>query len=131
VQDLVADARTQPGKITFASGGPASSLHVAIEVLRLATKIDTNYVPYGGTAPAINAHSWAVTSRPYERTHLGDDGTGMRELRTAGAPFRDISHTIAAEFRKAMTPMTVKRILERTARAVLPALSQRATGGRL
>jgi tripartite-type tricarboxylate transporter receptor subunit TctC len=55
VQELVADAKAQPGKITFASGGPASSLHVAIEVLRLATKIDINYVPYGGTAPAINA----------------------------------------------------------------------------
>jgi tripartite-type tricarboxylate transporter receptor subunit TctC len=55
VQELVADAKAQPGKVTFASGGPASSLHVAIEVLRLATKIDINYVPYGGTAPAINA----------------------------------------------------------------------------
>lgn len=54
VQDLVADAKANPGKITFASGGPATSLHVAIEVLRLATKIDINYVPYGGTAPAIN-----------------------------------------------------------------------------
>ena len=39
----------------LASGGPATSLHVAIEVLRLATKIDINYVPYGGTAPAMNA----------------------------------------------------------------------------
>jgi tripartite-type tricarboxylate transporter receptor subunit TctC len=55
VQELVADAKANPGKITFASGGPATSLHVAIEVLRLATKIDINYVPYGGTAPAINA----------------------------------------------------------------------------
>jgi tripartite-type tricarboxylate transporter receptor subunit TctC len=55
VNDLVAEAKAQPGKITFASGGPGSSLHVAIEVLRLATRIDTNYVPYGGTAPAINA----------------------------------------------------------------------------
>lgn len=54
-QELVADARANPGKITFASGGPATSLHVAIEVLRLETKIDINYVPYGGTAPAINA----------------------------------------------------------------------------
>ena len=54
VQDLVADAKAHPGKITFASGGPATSLHVAIEVLKLATKIDANYVPYGGTAPAIN-----------------------------------------------------------------------------
>jgi tripartite-type tricarboxylate transporter receptor subunit TctC len=55
VQELVADARANPGKITFASGGPATSLHIAIEVLRLATKIDTNYVPYGGSGPAINA----------------------------------------------------------------------------
>jgi tripartite-type tricarboxylate transporter receptor subunit TctC len=54
IHELVADAKANPGKITFASGGPATSLHVAIEVLRLATKIDVNYVPYGGTAPAIN-----------------------------------------------------------------------------
>ncbi len=54
-KELVADAKANPGKITFASGGPATSLHVAIEVLRLETKIDINYVPYGGTAPAINA----------------------------------------------------------------------------
>src|SRR5205085_9337608 len=32
VQEVVADAKAQPGKITFASGGPASSLHVANEV---------------------------------------------------------------------------------------------------
>src|SRR6201999_1253226 len=55
VQELVADAKANPGKITFASGGPATSLHIAIEVLRLATKIDTNYVPYGGSGAAINA----------------------------------------------------------------------------
>ena len=55
MQELVADAKANPGKITFASGGPATSLHVAIEVLRLATKIDINYVPYGGSGPAINA----------------------------------------------------------------------------
>jgi tripartite-type tricarboxylate transporter receptor subunit TctC len=55
VQELVADAKANPGKITFASGGPATSLHVAIEVLRLATKIDINYVPYGGSGPAITA----------------------------------------------------------------------------
>lgn len=55
VQELVDYAKANPGKFTFASGGPATSLHVAIEVLRLATKIDTNYVPYGGSGPAVNA----------------------------------------------------------------------------
>ena len=53
--DLVAAARANPGKFAFASGGPASSLHIAIEVLRRATGIDINYIPYGGTAPAIDA----------------------------------------------------------------------------
>ena len=55
MQELVADAKANPGKITFASGGPATSLHIAIEVLRLATKIDINYVPYGGSGPAVTA----------------------------------------------------------------------------
>src|SRR6476619_6494122 len=64
LQELVADAKANPGKITFASGGPATSLHIAIEVVRLATKIDINYVPYGGSGPAITAlmggHAQAV-----------------------------------------------------------------------
>jgi tripartite-type tricarboxylate transporter receptor subunit TctC len=54
VQDLVEAARAKPG-MAFASGGPGSSLHVAIEVLRLATGITISYVPYGGSGPAINA----------------------------------------------------------------------------
>jgi tripartite-type tricarboxylate transporter receptor subunit TctC len=55
INDLIGAARENPGKITFASGGPATSLHIAIEVLKRATGIDINYVPYGGTAPAISA----------------------------------------------------------------------------
>ena len=53
--DLVAAARAKPGELAFASGGPGSSLHVAIEVLKRAANITLTYVPYGGTAPAINA----------------------------------------------------------------------------
>src|SRR5262249_4625647 len=53
--DLIAAARAKPGELVFASGGPGSSLHVAIEVLKRAANINLTYVPYGGTAPAINA----------------------------------------------------------------------------
>jgi tripartite-type tricarboxylate transporter receptor subunit TctC len=53
--DLVAAARAKPGELAFASGGPGSSLHIAIEVLRRAANLNITYVPYGGTAPAINA----------------------------------------------------------------------------
>jgi tripartite-type tricarboxylate transporter receptor subunit TctC len=51
--DLIAAAREKPGELAFASGGPASSLHIAIEVLRRAAGISITYVPFGGTAPAI------------------------------------------------------------------------------
>src|SRR5262245_426838 len=53
--DLLAAARTKPGELSLASGGPASALHVAFEVVRRAAGVTMTYVPYGGTAPAINA----------------------------------------------------------------------------
>jgi tripartite-type tricarboxylate transporter receptor subunit TctC len=55
LDDLIKAARAEPGKLALASGGPASSLHVAFEVLKRAAKIDMTYVPYGGTAPSVNA----------------------------------------------------------------------------
>ncbi|HYJ43233.1 MAG TPA: tripartite tricarboxylate transporter substrate-binding protein, partial [Xanthobacteraceae bacterium] len=53
--DLIGAARAKPGEVVFSSGGPASSLHIAIEVLKRAADINITYVPYPGTAPAINA----------------------------------------------------------------------------
>ncbi len=53
--DLLAAARAKPGELSLASGGPASALHVAFEVVRRAADVTMTYVPYGGTAPAINA----------------------------------------------------------------------------
>jgi tripartite-type tricarboxylate transporter receptor subunit TctC len=55
LNDLIAGAREKPGQVVFASGGPASSLQVAIEVLKRASNITITYVPYAGTAPSINA----------------------------------------------------------------------------
>jgi tripartite-type tricarboxylate transporter receptor subunit TctC len=52
--DLIAAARAKPGELTVA-GAPASSLHIAFEVLKRAADINMTYVPYAGTAPAINA----------------------------------------------------------------------------
>jgi tripartite-type tricarboxylate transporter receptor subunit TctC len=53
LKDLVDAAKA--GNVVFASGGPASSLHIAIEVLKGAQKLNSSYVPYGGSGPAINA----------------------------------------------------------------------------
>jgi tripartite-type tricarboxylate transporter receptor subunit TctC len=55
LDDLLAAARKEPGKLSLASGGPASSLHFGFEIVKRAAKVDMTYVPYGGTAPSINA----------------------------------------------------------------------------
>lgn len=48
-------ARAKPGELNLASPGPASSPHIAFEALRRAAKVDITYVPYPGSAPAVNA----------------------------------------------------------------------------
>lgn len=55
LNDFIAAARAKPGELSVASGGPATSLHITHEVIKLAANLSLTYVPYGGTAPAINA----------------------------------------------------------------------------
>ena len=54
VKDLIDMAREKPGSIDFASGGPGSPQHVAMELLAHATQIKLNHVPYRGVAQAFN-----------------------------------------------------------------------------
>lgn len=54
VTDLIAMAREKPGSIDYASGGPGSPQHVAMELLTHATDIKLNHVPYRGVAQAFN-----------------------------------------------------------------------------
>jgi tripartite-type tricarboxylate transporter receptor subunit TctC len=52
--DFIAAARAKPGDLTVA-GAPASSLQIAYEVFKRGADINLTYVPFAGTAPAINA----------------------------------------------------------------------------
>ena len=53
--DLTDAARAKPAALTFASAGPATASHIALEALRHAARIEVTYVPYAGTAPAVAA----------------------------------------------------------------------------
>jgi len=55
MQELVALARREPGKLNFASAGSGSSLHIIGEMLKAAAGINLTHVPYKGGAPARNA----------------------------------------------------------------------------
>jgi tripartite-type tricarboxylate transporter receptor subunit TctC len=54
MSELIALAKSQPGKLNFASSGPGSLPHLAGELLKLTAKIDIVHVPYRGAAPAVN-----------------------------------------------------------------------------
>jgi tripartite-type tricarboxylate transporter receptor subunit TctC len=53
VADLVALARSQPGKLSYASIGLGSTLHLAAELFMLRTGVEFLHVPYKGTSSAF------------------------------------------------------------------------------
>jgi tripartite-type tricarboxylate transporter receptor subunit TctC len=55
VEDLVARAKANPGKLAFASGGNASPGHMCMELIKMSAGIDMLHVPYKGAAPATAA----------------------------------------------------------------------------
>lgn len=53
VSDVIANAKAQPGKLTYASAGNGSSIHLAGEVFTSMAKIDMQHIPYKGSNPAV------------------------------------------------------------------------------
>ena len=53
--DLLTAARTKPGELTLASGGPATIQHIAFEMLRRSANVNITFVPYSGNPAAVNA----------------------------------------------------------------------------
>jgi tripartite-type tricarboxylate transporter receptor subunit TctC len=53
VQDLVAYAKANPGKISFPSPGYGTQPHLLGEMFKLMTGVDIIHIPYKGPAPAI------------------------------------------------------------------------------
>lgn len=53
VQELIALAKAQPGKLNYGSFGNGTMAHFAGELFKLKAGIDIVHVPYKGTAPAL------------------------------------------------------------------------------
>jgi tripartite-type tricarboxylate transporter receptor subunit TctC len=53
VKELIALAKANPGKLTYASSGNGSSLHLAAELFKQMAGVDIVHVPYKGAAPAV------------------------------------------------------------------------------
>jgi tripartite-type tricarboxylate transporter receptor subunit TctC len=54
VAEVVALAKSTPGKVSYASAGPGTSNHLAGELLASTAGVSLLHVPYKGSAPALN-----------------------------------------------------------------------------
>lgn len=55
LQEVIAYARANPGKVTYSTPGVGSQHHIKFEALSALLAIDMLHVPYQGIAPAVNA----------------------------------------------------------------------------
>lgn len=54
VQDLIAGAKAEPGKLSYGSGGVGSFQHLTFEMLKQRSGVQITHIPYRGSAPAYN-----------------------------------------------------------------------------
>ena len=55
IKELIAVAKVQPNKISYASAGNASNLHIAVELFNVLAGVRTLHIPYKGGGPALIA----------------------------------------------------------------------------
>jgi tripartite-type tricarboxylate transporter receptor subunit TctC len=53
IKDLIAQAKSRPGRINYASSGPGTGGHLSVELLKWMTRIELTHVPYKGAGPAL------------------------------------------------------------------------------
>jgi tripartite-type tricarboxylate transporter receptor subunit TctC len=53
VNEVIRAAKANPGKLTYASAGNGTSIHLAGEVFKSMAKVDMQHIPYKGSSPAV------------------------------------------------------------------------------
>jgi tripartite-type tricarboxylate transporter receptor subunit TctC len=53
VPEIISLAKSEPGKLSYASGGMGTTSHLAGELFKSMAKVDVVHVPYKGNSPAI------------------------------------------------------------------------------
>jgi tripartite-type tricarboxylate transporter receptor subunit TctC len=53
IAELIAHAKTNPGKLTYASSGTGAASHLSAELFKSMARVDLLHVPYKGTGQAV------------------------------------------------------------------------------
>ena len=68
VKELLAIARSKPGRLNYASSGNGTVTHLAGELFKLMGKVDITHVPFKGGAPALTALLSGEVDMSYENS---------------------------------------------------------------
>ena len=68
VKELLAIARSRPGRLNYASSGNGTVTHLAGELFKLMGKVDITHVPFKGGAPALTALISGEVDLSYENS---------------------------------------------------------------
>jgi tripartite-type tricarboxylate transporter receptor subunit TctC len=89
IKELIALAQRDAGKLTFASTGTGSSVHLAAELFAGMAGVRITHVPYKGSGPALNdllgGHVTMMFSTMASAAGLVRDGSKVRALAVTGA----------------------------------------------
>ena len=84
VAELIAQARSKPGELTFASAGNGTTSHLSGELFKSLAKVDLTHVPYKGTAPAMTDFLGGRISMMFDTTSNFVDYVKTGKLRALG-----------------------------------------------
>jgi len=89
IAELIALAKKEDGKLTFASTGTGSSVHLAAELFAGMAGVKITHVPYKGSGPALNdllgGHVTMMFSTMASAAGLVREGNKVRALAITGA----------------------------------------------
>ena len=88
VRELIALAKSSPGKLTFGSAGNGTGVHIAGEQLRMSAGIDIVHVPYKGAGQQVNDLLGGQTTMGFFIPSIAKaqtSGGRLRALATTGA----------------------------------------------
>lgn len=88
LRELLAYAKANPGKLSYASAGNGTPHHLAMEALKLQAGVDLQHVPYKGEAPGMNDILGGVIHLMFVGTttsHQHVEAGRLKYLATAGA----------------------------------------------
>ncbi|MGH8704261.1 MAG: Bug family tripartite tricarboxylate transporter substrate binding protein, partial [Burkholderiales bacterium] len=138
VQELVAYAKANPGKLNYASFGTGSTSHLNGEKFRRLAGIEIVHVPYKGSGDAMRDHLAGVAQLFFDgpTTAIANAKTGKVKMIAAAAETRYVALPDLPTLRElgydvgmwgylwfwgpaGMTPATVNAVYQHLARAIL------------